>query len=808
MHKIIFSAIILLACQPSFAQGARFGGKIIDQETGSGVAQVQVIIDDSSGTMTKSDGHFSIILPNGAYRAEVRHIGYHPALLHFHLEHGQSIDTLIILTPRVLPMQGVTIRTSRYSELSALLTPAPISMNQRQLYNMPTAGEPDLMRALQTLPSVTKANELTSRIAVRGSSTDQNLILFDDIDLFNPFHMYGITSSFNSEIIGSATLLPGGFPVEYGNRLGSVLEIRSREADSSFALAAHAAFVSSGLSFHGHIGKKLSYLAAGRINYFDQLQKITGYGTMPYRYYDYNGKISYAFNDRNRSTLSVFESNDLEHRSLDQIGPLYIGEGIAQAPFTNPDSLVSYPFRLIFSYRLHWQNRGAAWVYERQAHRTQFKLRAAYSEAKDDLQWGYQSIGTLSPAPPGYLEEIAKRNAIYQDVNQFANNKLQSHVVEAQVTRNFSALWTLRFGGKVAKYRMNYNWNNFSWDENWVFYMDDPPAEFAYSSHFNEFALFGEVIRRFSPSLLAGVGLRLNKWDKIADWYPDPRVHVNYDVRENLSLQFAAGQYTQAMGTVREGGLFTPIDLYFPCSIVGRAERADHFILSLEYDYRSMLRLSASLYQKNFRDLITRYQQKGNFTTESGLAIGLELQLTYDRKWIHGYLAYTLSRSERNLRGYIYPSNTDQTHRFQVFADLSLGKGWSIAADWTLHTGQPYDPGIMKALILDGGLNLDTMEPVYYFWHQIDLQVKRGTIRYPTFHSLDVGLTKRIHFRSLTVTPYLRVMNAYKRENVLYYTHIRYEYPGEITPDAKPTLSREAETLPIIPSLGLRINYR
>jgi len=808
MLKNIFFALIFLSCQLSFAQTSHFTGKIIDQETGSGIGQVQVIIDDSLGTISKSDGHFRILLPAGIYHGQIRHIAYHPVLLSFRLEPGQSIDTLIVLTPRVLPMQEVNIRTGRNSELSALLTPAPVRINQRQLYNMPTAGEPDLMRALQTLPSVTKANELTSRIAVRGSSTDQNLILLDDIELFNPFHMYGITSSFNSEIIGSATLMPGGFPVEYGNRLGSVLEIRSKEPDSSFALAAHTAFISSGLSLHGHIGKKLSYLAAGRINYFDQLKKITGYGTMPYRYYDYNGKISYAFNDRHRSTLSVFESNDLEHRSMHQTGRVYIGEDSTQFPFMNPDSLVPYPFRLNFGYRLHWQNRGAAWVYETQAQRTLFKLRVAYSEAKDDLKWGYQNIGTLSPAPPGYLEEIAKRNADVQDVNLFANNRLQSYAVEAQITRNFSALWTLRCGGKSAKYWMNYNWSNFSWDENWVFYMDDPPAEFAYGSRFNEYALFGEVIRRFSPSFLTGVGFRLNKWDKIADWYIDPRVHVNYNVSENLSLQFAAGQYTQAMGTVREGGLFTPIDLYFPCSITGRAERADHFVMSLDYAYHSMFRLSTALYQKNFRNLLTRYQQKGNFTTESGIARGLELQLTFDRKWMHGYLAYTLSKSERNLRGYRYPSNTDQTHRFQVFADLSLGKNWSIAADWTLHTGQPYDPGVMRALVLDGGVNLDTMEPVYYFWHQIDLQVKRGTIRYPVFHSLDVGLTKRIHFRSLTITPYVRVMNAYKRENVFYYTHIRYEYPGEITPDAKPTLSREAETLPIIPSLGLRINFR
>ncbi len=174
------------------------------------------------------------------------------------------------------------------------------------------------------------------------------------------------------------------------------------------------------------------------------------------------------------------------------------------------------------------------------------------------------------------------------------------------------------------------------------------------------------------------------------------------------------GRFSQSIGTARESGLITPVDWHFPSAMLGRMERADHHIFSVDYSYRAFLRLSCALNRKNFRSLLTRYNEQAVFTLEFGHAQGSEVKVDYDLMRLQGYLSYALSKSMRNLNGYRYPSNYDQRHRAQVVADLHLGRNWFLNSNWEFYTGQPYDPGLLRAVILDAGLNLDTLPPLYF----------------------------------------------------------------------------------------------
>ncbi len=791
-----------------YGTASKIKGKVVDQKSGEGVSHAEVTETSGIGTATKPDGSFELSLSPGTYDLRISHIAYFPEKIRVPLKNSQIIDTLITLKPRIIPLKEVNVRAERLNELALMLTPSATVINQRLLNSLPTVGEPDLFRTLQTMPGVAKANELTSRISVRGGSSDQNLIAFDNIELFNPHHLYGLTSSFNVEAIGQALFMPGGFSVQYGDRLGSVIDIRSKEPDSTFSLGLHLGIISPGAVITGHVGKKIGYLAAGRLNYFEHLKKITSYAYMPYHYQDWNAKIVYDPSPNHRFTLSTFGSNDLEHRESNDRSYIYVYLGTSKPPMYDPDSVIFYPYRTDSRYALNWKNLGYAMAWNGSFGSWNGKILLSYSSAADGYDWYREAVATMSPFPPDYAETIAEYNKDYQAINVFSDNRLEKYRGSAHLSHRLSEKLTMNWGGELALLKMNYFWQNMSLDEYWMLYVDHPPSDYRFQWRTWEQACFAEAIWHPTSGLMGSLGLRLNRMDALNRWHANPRVNIRYDIADNLKANLAIGRFSQTIGTARESGLITPVDLYFPSAMLDRFESADHYIFSVDYSYRAFLRLSCALYRKNFRNLLTRYNEQAVFALESGYAQGLELKVDYDLIRLQGYLSYTLSKSMRDLNGYRYPSNYDQRHRAQIVADLHLGRNWFLNSNWEFYTGQPYDPGVIRAVILDAGLNLDTLQPLYFFWHTIETKGMRGVVRHPYYHRLDLGISKRFYFGFWSISPYFRVMNAYMRKNVLYYKHLWYEYPGIPDPNEKPTLTREAETLPLILTLGMNVNFR
>ena len=88
------------------------------------------------------------------------------------------------------------------------------------LKNIPSAfGESDIMKIVLTLPGVTTIGEASSGYNVRGGATDQNLILLKGGTVYNPSHLFGLFTSFNSDAVEDVELFKSSIPVEYGGRI-------------------------------------------------------------------------------------------------------------------------------------------------------------------------------------------------------------------------------------------------------------------------------------------------------------------------------------------------------------------------------------------------------------------------------------------------------------------------------------------------------------------------------------------------------------------------------------------------------------
>ncbi len=139
---------------------------------------------------------------------------------------------------------------------------------------MPSAlGEVDVLKVMLSLPGVQSVGEGANGINVRGGATNQNLILFNDATIYNPSHLFGFFSTFNPDVLKTVELYKSGINADYGGRLSSVLDVKSREGNlKKFSGSGGISPITGRLTLEGPLIKeRTSFLLGIRSTYSDWL---------------------------------------------------------------------------------------------------------------------------------------------------------------------------------------------------------------------------------------------------------------------------------------------------------------------------------------------------------------------------------------------------------------------------------------------------------------------------------------------------------------------------------------------------------
>ena len=156
--------------------------------------------------------------------------------------------------------------------------------------------------------------EASTGFNVRGGSTDQNLILFNEATIYNPSHFFGLFSAFNPEVIKDIQLYKSSIPAKYGGRLSSVLDITSREGNKKeMTGSAGIGVVTSRLHLEGPIAKdKTSFILGARTTYANWLLKLLPdeYANSTASFQDVDLSITHSFDSSNHIYLSGYFSHD------------------------------------------------------------------------------------------------------------------------------------------------------------------------------------------------------------------------------------------------------------------------------------------------------------------------------------------------------------------------------------------------------------------------------------------------------------------------------------------------------------------
>ncbi|HEX2189665.1 MAG TPA: TonB-dependent receptor [Longimicrobiaceae bacterium] len=751
-------------------------------------ATVQVVELKRTAT-TDERGYFVIRgVEPGRWTVRAAALGYRPHAVVVQASGAGSVRLDFDLQPEAVRLDPVEVRGREGSTPvagAASSGPGETRLDGRAVRLTPALAEADVLRAVQSLPSVAAISDFSSAPYVRGGSPDQSMVTLDGIPLYNPYHLGGLFGAIDPDAVQSVGVLAGAFPAGVGDRISSVLEIRTREAERDSVRATGAVgLISSRFGVGGPTPwAGGSYLFSGRHTYLDLATRgAEALGVIP-------ASLPYGFSDA--------------HLKLDQdLG------GLARLSFSgyvNDESLVHRPEGEKDLIDFDWGSEAVGLrLWRPFGARLSGELRAAYS------------------AFGGRFNAIERRwdpeRQQYTDSTStvvHASTGVQNAIVGAGLTW-YGRRHQLRAGAQLDAYRFRHRVapNDFV-DE-----VDDFVPLFDSDHRPATLAVYLEDEWKPSDALSLRAGFRvMAAGERGTAWMP--RLGLRYAPTSSTALWAGAGRSAQVMHSLHDAeSVSTSIVAYDILAAVPEAQGltvADDLVLGGEWR-RADLTLRVEAYEKRFRSVpVTPIPDDPlgqglvvpeEFREGTGTSRGLEVLAQYARGGAGLNAAYTLAKAEREVDGARFTPRFDRRHTLDLNGFAPLGSRGQVSARLVFASGQPYTPvvGVMAPHVFlpEAGGFVENGNGVL-------VMGEHNTARLPGYARLDLGarrsFQRRWFGRPTTFTPYLQVLNVLNTRNVLFaFPERGYEDSAGGGPSTRLRL-QHAPQLPVFPTFGVEWRF-
>ena len=655
------------------------------------------------------------------------------------------------------------------------------------LKNIPSAfGESDIMKVVLTLPGVTTVGEASSGYNVRGGATDQNLILFNGGTVYNPSHLFGLFTSFNSDAVEDVELFKSSIPAEYGGRISSVLRVNSKEANmQKLTGSLSVGALTSKLNLEIPIVKDhVSLLLNGRTTYSDwmlkQLPENSGYKNGTANFYDLGGVLTWKLNNMHRLKVFGYWSNDrfsfssdnsygyqnrnisAEWRSiLNEKITATLSAGLDHYDYFNDDkSVTSMAARLSFGIDQLW-----AKLHIRQRLSEKQSLTYGLSVQHYNVQAGkYEPLGDESWVDLKQLQkEKALESAAYIDY-------------EHSLTEKLSVSAGLRYSMFNALGPRDVN----------IYNSQELPSEETLLETQHKTG----IIKTYQA--------------------PELRLSARYSLQDNLSLKAGFNTMHQYIHKVSNTSIMSPTDMWKLADLNIKPQNGWQIATGIYYETPGKdYELSAEVYYKHINDylnyrssavlLMNPHLETDVFSTK-GKAYGVELQVKKPFGKLNGWVSYTYSRSllrqdDKRVamplnNGDWYPSEYDRPHEVKAVLNFKFTERYSFSSNFNYAKGRPTTIPVGKYYNEKLG---------YYLPYYTD----RNNYRIPDYMRCDVAFNIEPTHRQtafLHTSFSIGVYNAFARKNAynIYYVTEGTEIKGY-------KLSVFGTAIPYI-SLNIRFN--
>ncbi|GAB4023829.1 TonB-dependent receptor [Spirosoma koreense] len=354
----------LLLPGASLAQTIIISGKLIDRATEESLPDATVSVRERSiHILTDKEGYFAFTLNSASSDSitiHINYVGYRPCSLRIA---AANANLLISLESGSVDLQEVNIIGSKIELLKANQAISSYSIGPDALNKLPAIGEKDAFRSFQLLPGISASNQSSAGLYIRGSTPDQNLVLYDGIPIYYVDHLHGFFSAFNPGTIKQIELSKGGYSALYGGRVSGLVDISVRDGNKKhFNAEASIGLLSVSGLVEGPISRKSTFLVAARRSWqsplftklfgsvYDAnrvqqngfLNQFSSSYSLQASFYDLNAKFSYQANSTNRLSVSFYTGKDYTNNTSISDIPVFGGVSVI-----NADSI-------------HWGNTGAS----------------------------------------------------------------------------------------------------------------------------------------------------------------------------------------------------------------------------------------------------------------------------------------------------------------------------------------------------------------------------------------------------------------------------------------------------------------
>ena len=323
MKKLLLIFIALAVVFTAAAQKISFTqtikGIVTDEQSGSALGGVTVLIEGLQPVVTGSDGTFMLYkVPLGRQNISISLIGYESSsVTNIEVTSSKEVVLEIHLKEKVKKMDEVVV-TGGKSKMKALNDAAVVSARQLSIDEAfrysGTRNDPS--RMAQNCAGVSGGNDARNDIIIRGNSPAGVLWRMDGIDIPNPNHFStlgstgGPVSILNINTLKNSDFLTSAFPAQYGNALAGVFDLRLRNGNTDKTeFLGQMGFNGFEFGAEGPVNKagKSSYMVDYRYSMVAALQKIgLKFGTGSATPYYQDGTFKINLPTKNAGTFSLF----------------------------------------------------------------------------------------------------------------------------------------------------------------------------------------------------------------------------------------------------------------------------------------------------------------------------------------------------------------------------------------------------------------------------------------------------------------------------------------------------------------------
>ena len=746
-------------------------GIVYDAATRTPLAGASVVVLNTElGAAGDADGRFFVTdIPAGTYSVEASMIGYQPQVRTIvEVSPSHTTELAFQLALSRIELAEVSVRAEYFPKVKD----APVSERNFAAEEIEAApgGLGDIQRVVQAMPAVVSSGDQDNEIIVRGGNPNENLFMVDGIEVPYPNHFGNFTTQggpinlLNPLLVREVDFVAGAFPARFGTRSASVMDISLKrgslnELDGNVDLS--MAGVGAVLEFPLP-GNNNSFIGSYHRSFLELMAETGVWGLTAVPEYDNAiGKVTLKPHPAHDLSLVGIWGRDYIH--------LEPGEDVVETDYTGDQSTSRY------AAGIGWQALFGDVGYGK-------LLLSTAATTWDLFVWEEDETDTLARN----LTTDRVTTARYDASLRWAPGQ------ETQAGVAFSLVpFDISYKAKDdTVYRYTYGPDSTS-------IIDSTPL---LDPRGSPYVIGTNTARHEDATRLAGymqhrlelgrvgyltLGLRADRFDYNGALDISPR--AGFSTRPLVAgLSFHAG-----WGWHHQ----TPdwyILLLDSANNSLRSRRSDHYVLGVERQFGSYLKLSLEAYTKdnNFMSFPEHWMTPDSFDysnvyvdSGAGNAHGIELflQKKHAHNW-NGTVAYSLSRSTHNNPrdpDVVLPTDYDYGHvltmsgmyRFEFYKQrwyrnlpswfratiggIAFGDESDIGARFRYMGGRPYTPM--------------TWDRETRRW--VENTELHNSERYPAYSRLDIHWGHKFIFNRWSLAWYVEIQNALNRENVWFYNY-------------------------------------